>query len=99
MVFEPEAVEKLAMKGNPMPEGMDYPEQVLFQSFALLYARYREKHISRDDAKTEKLSFWKNTGSIGSTGAWQRNGQKSSSKPTWHGRNSGRIPPLRMVTN
>lgn len=57
MVFEPEAIEKLAMKGNPMPEGMDYPEQVLFQSFALLYARYREKHISRDDAKAEKTKL------------------------------------------
>lgn len=57
MVFEPEAIEKLAMKGEPMPDGMDYPEQVLFQSFALLYARYREKHISRDDAKAEKIKL------------------------------------------
>lgn len=54
MVFEPEAIEKLAMKGEPMPDSMEYPEQVLFQSFALLYARYREKHITRDDAKAEK---------------------------------------------
>lgn len=57
MVFEPEAIEKLAMKGEPMPDGMDYPEQVLFQSLSLLYARYREKHISRDDAKAEKTKL------------------------------------------
>ena len=54
MVLEPEAIERLAMKGEEMPDGMDYPEQVLFQSLALLYARYREKHISREDAKKEK---------------------------------------------
>ena len=54
MVLEPEAIEKLAMKGEEMPTGMDYPEQVLFQSLALLYARYREKHISREAARDEK---------------------------------------------
>lgn len=54
MVLKHEAIERLAMKGEEMPDGMDYPEQVLFQSLSLLYARYREKHIDRDSAKEEK---------------------------------------------
>ena len=54
MVLEPEAIERLAMKGEEMPDGLDYPEQVLFQSLALLYARYRKEYITREAASKEK---------------------------------------------
>ena len=46
--------EKQAMRGDPMPDGMEYPDQVLYQSLSLLYARYRLKQIERDQASKEK---------------------------------------------
>lgn len=55
--ISPEEIEKLAMRGEEMPSGLDYPQQILYLSFALLYARYREKHISREDAKKQKLEI------------------------------------------
>lgn len=33
--------EKQAMRGDPMPNGLNYPNQLLYQALALLYARYR----------------------------------------------------------
>lgn len=49
--------EKLAQRGEPMPDGLDYPEQVLFQALSLLYARYWLKSISRDEASKEKAKL------------------------------------------
>jgi hypothetical protein len=46
--------EKQAMRGDPMPEGMDYPDQILYLSLSLLYARYRMKQITREQASKEK---------------------------------------------
>jgi hypothetical protein len=42
------------MKEDPMPDGLDYPEQILYQSLSLLYGRYHKQLVSRDDAKKEK---------------------------------------------
>lgn len=47
-------LEKQAMRGDPMPDGLPYPDQWLYQALAWLYARYRLKAIGRDDAKAEK---------------------------------------------
>lgn len=46
--------EKQAMRGDPMPDGLNYPDQLLYQALALLYARYRAKNISREQAQKEK---------------------------------------------
>ena len=46
--------ERAAMRGDPMPEGLTGAEQLLFQSLALLYARYHAGQIDRDAAKREK---------------------------------------------
>ncbi len=37
-----------------MPEGLDLVDQLMFQALALLYARYRRKELSRDEATVEK---------------------------------------------
>ena len=37
-----------------MPNGLEYPDQVLFQALSYLYARYHDKRISREDAQKEK---------------------------------------------
>lgn len=49
--------EKQAMRGEEMPDGLDYPEQVMYQSLALLYARYHLKHISREQAQADKRNL------------------------------------------
>ena len=55
--------EKQAMRGDPMPDGLDYPEQVLYQAMTHLYARcnlnkrYPGTGITRDQARVDKLKL------------------------------------------
>lgn len=49
--------EKQAQRGDPMPDGLEYPDQVLYQSLSLLYARYRIKAITREQAHAEKIKL------------------------------------------
>lgn len=37
-----------------MPPGLSFPDQCMFQALAGLYARYRAKTITRDQASREK---------------------------------------------
>lgn len=46
--------ERSAMQNAPMPPGLTFPDQLMYQSLALLYARYRLKLISREQASKEK---------------------------------------------
>lgn len=46
--------EYMAQRGDEMPDGLHYPDQLLYQALALLYARYRLKNISREQASKEK---------------------------------------------
>lgn len=46
--------EKMAIHGDPMPDGLDLVDQHMYQSLCLLYARYHRKEISRDFASAEK---------------------------------------------
>lgn len=46
-----------AMHGDPMPTGLTFPDQLMFQALSLLYARYRFKTISREQASVEKKQF------------------------------------------
>lgn len=52
--------EKQAMRGDPMPNGLNYPNQLLYQALALLYARYRMGTVTREQAATEKKSLLDN---------------------------------------
>lgn len=46
--------ERSAMQNAPMPPGLTFPDQLMYQSLALLYARYRLKTITREQASNEK---------------------------------------------
>lgn len=52
--------EKQAMRGDPMPDSLNYPDQLLYQALALLYARYRMGVVTREQAATEKKSLLDN---------------------------------------
>lgn len=49
--------EKIAMAGGEMPEGMEYPDQILFHELRLLYDSYKRKLIDRETATQEKIEL------------------------------------------
>ena len=49
--------EKIAMAGGEMPEGMEYPDQILFLELRLLYNSYKIKLIDRETATKEKVEL------------------------------------------
>ena len=48
------AFEREAMQGKPIPKGMDIADSCLYVALKNLYAMYRNKLISRNDATEEK---------------------------------------------
>ena len=46
--------EKDAMAGNEMPDGLSYPDQILYLELRMLYHQYYQKVIDRDTATKEK---------------------------------------------
>lgn len=52
-------LEKSAMRGDPMPDGLCLPDQALYQALRELYRCYRAKSITREDAKKEKSALLK----------------------------------------
>ena len=46
--------EKDAMAGLEMPDGLSYPEQILYLSLRMLYRQYYQKTIDRETATKEK---------------------------------------------
>lgn len=55
--MEPISIERHAMHGNPMPDGLTQPEQLLFQSFRCLYIAYHAGKIDREQAQIEKKAL------------------------------------------
>lgn len=49
--------EKIAMAGEEMPRGLEYPDQILFLELRLLYDSYKRKLIDRDTATREKVEL------------------------------------------
>lgn len=49
--------EKIAMSGGEMPNGLEYPDQILFLQLRLLYDSYKRKLIDRDTATQEKVEL------------------------------------------
>ena len=49
--------ETAAMRGDPMPEGLKSYDITMFQNLSLLYKRYREKMIDREQATKEKKTL------------------------------------------
>ena len=46
--------ERNAMAGLEMPDGLSYPDQILYLSLRMLYRQYYQKIIERDTATKEK---------------------------------------------
>lgn len=46
--------EKQAMNGDPLPIGLEYPDQILYLGLRLLYKSYRMGFVSREQATEEK---------------------------------------------
>ena len=46
--------EKDAMAGLEMPDGLSYPDQILYLELRMLYHQYYQKVIDRETAKKEK---------------------------------------------
>lgn len=49
--------EKIAMAGGTMPDGLEYPDQILFMELRLLYDSYKRQLIDRDSATREKVEL------------------------------------------
>ena len=47
-------LEREAMQGNPLPQGLDIADSCLYVALKNLYAMYQNKLISRKDATEEK---------------------------------------------
>lgn len=45
--------ERAAMHGDPMPDGLDLPDQLCFQALSMLYARYHAGKITREQGERE----------------------------------------------
>lgn len=52
-------LERQAMDGNEMPDGLEYPDQVLYLCFRMLYAQLRQGIVDRDTAIREKKKLLK----------------------------------------
>ena len=52
--------EKGAMRGDPLPKGLDVADSCLYIALKNLYAMYRKKLISRKDATEEKKRLLQN---------------------------------------
>lgn len=46
--------ERAAMRNEPMPDDLTFPDQLMYQALALLYARYQGNAITRERASAEK---------------------------------------------
>lgn len=46
--------EKDAMAGGEMPDGLSYPDQILYLELRMLYHQYHQKAIDRETATKEK---------------------------------------------
>lgn len=68
MVPEPKAndvvfpYERQAMNGDEMPNGLSYPDQVLYLCFRMLYAQLRMGIVDRDTAVREKRKLMQEYG-------------------------------------
>lgn len=50
----PENFEQIAMRGEPLPDGLTQSESLYFLSLRNLYALYKSGQISKDNASAEK---------------------------------------------
>lgn len=49
--------EKVAMSGGDLPNGLEYPDQILFLELRLLYESYKRGIVTREKATQEKVEL------------------------------------------
>lgn len=49
--------EQAAIRGEEMPKGLDYPDQILFIMLRDLYERFRNGKIEKESARKEKMQY------------------------------------------
>lgn len=52
-------IERLAMRGEQLPDGYTQPQALLYLSFRALYREYRNRVVTREQAKIEKTRLLK----------------------------------------
>lgn len=66
MVSEPETIEfpeslmRQAFRGDELPTGLDYPEQIIYEELRNLYAAYRMQVVTAEAANREKKELLQN---------------------------------------
>lgn len=50
--------EAMAAKGEEMPDGLEYPDQIMYLQLRLLYAQLKQGIITRDKAIAEKKKLF-----------------------------------------
>lgn len=50
-------LERMAARNEPMPQGLDVAQQMLYQGLHLLYARHREGDVDAETGKQEKADL------------------------------------------
>jgi len=66
MVPEPETIEfpeslmRQAYRGDELPKGLDYPEQIIYEELRNLYAAYRMQVVTAEAANREKKELLQN---------------------------------------
>ncbi|HCW79765.1 MAG TPA: hypothetical protein DG942_01500 [Ruminococcaceae bacterium] len=53
----PEQIEIHAMHNDPLPDGLKYPEQLLFMAFRWLHQSVRAGQLTREQAHNEKMQL------------------------------------------
>lgn len=53
----PEQIEIHAMHNDPLPDGLKYPEQLLFMAFRWLHQSTRAGQLTREQAHAEKVKL------------------------------------------
>ena len=55
--MNPEQIEIHAMHNEPLPSGLEYPEQLLFMAFRWLHQSVRAGQVTREQAHNEKAQL------------------------------------------
>ena len=55
--MDPEQIEIHAMHNDPLPDGLNMPEQLLFMEFRCLHQSVRAGQFTREQAHTEKIKL------------------------------------------
>lgn len=50
-------LERMAARNEPMPQGLDVAQQMLYQGLRLLYARHREDDVDAETGEQEKAEL------------------------------------------